>query len=561
MADPISVAANAAALVGLADLALKASKELYNFFNDLRDAPTEIKHLETELEEVSRLLSDIRIFSLDFRSSPFASKDGRGLESLLSALKSCEQDITSMRESLQPIENHRNSRTKIKSVASRVQWVFMKDKIERFQQQLGRHKITLLTSLSLRGRWNEISLRDCAEVAPQEFADLRVLATEHYQGLNGSLNETKTQLARISETTLQAMQNMITASYDDSKIIKDSSTATTISIGKLARYLRQDNVEMRRELQAIRHMVKTSRLNACAESCQTNHGASSEMKNLRRGIRYNQRKQKRFIQTRESLQANSSRNPDPPLACMSSFNLAGNEQLEWRSLLEQIGIACITLPLLLMRDPLQTVLFSQASYGGLTSDWIWSEYNRLLAASHEFSALLSSNVSKVSLRYSSLSFRGNGTVQLPAERTLSHRDNKILHGEFCRSKRYDKRLVTSSPAGIFSLEIDHPVVLDAQKNDAARISFIPTKDTCRVGLVAEFARSFWAGGHPSISRHLYIVNTISEEMKADVIDVVKTNNVRGLQRMISAGTLTPFDCLNNGRTSLLTVCKIIKMSL
>jgi hypothetical protein len=49
MADTLSTVANAAAIVGLADVSFRAAKELYAFFSAVKGASKEVKSLQNEL--------------------------------------------------------------------------------------------------------------------------------------------------------------------------------------------------------------------------------------------------------------------------------------------------------------------------------------------------------------------------------------------------------------------------------------------------------------------------------------------------------------------------------
>lgn len=61
MANTLSTVANAAAIVGLADVSFRAAKELYVFFSAVKGASKEVKSLQNELQDINtilRLLSD-----------------------------------------------------------------------------------------------------------------------------------------------------------------------------------------------------------------------------------------------------------------------------------------------------------------------------------------------------------------------------------------------------------------------------------------------------------------------------------------------------------------------
>ena len=181
--DPVSAAANVAALVGLADIAIRASKDLYTFFKEIKDTPKEVSLLSAELQEVGTILSEIRDFSTQYGNSPFTTKDRLNLQGILSTLKACEQDVVNMRKKLKSLDTG-TSQAKAKKLASQLHWVFMKDKVERFQRELGRHKALLSTTLALCRRRNDVSLREQAHASQQKLSALQDSTMKQYQALD-----------------------------------------------------------------------------------------------------------------------------------------------------------------------------------------------------------------------------------------------------------------------------------------------------------------------------------------------------------------------------------------
>jgi hypothetical protein len=56
MADTLSTVANAAAIVGRADVSFRAAKELYVFFSAVKGASKEVKSLQNELQDINTIL-------------------------------------------------------------------------------------------------------------------------------------------------------------------------------------------------------------------------------------------------------------------------------------------------------------------------------------------------------------------------------------------------------------------------------------------------------------------------------------------------------------------------
>ena len=111
MAEPLSITASAVGFVGLADVALRASKELYVSFSALKDAPREVQSLSIELSDLNEVLVDIQAFSLEYGQSPFSVKDGLKLDRLIAALKTTQDDVAVLKKALQPMNPSPSQRT------------------------------------------------------------------------------------------------------------------------------------------------------------------------------------------------------------------------------------------------------------------------------------------------------------------------------------------------------------------------------------------------------------------------------------------------------------------
>lgn len=119
MADPVSTASSIAGFVELADVALRASRELYVFFSALRNSTRKIRLLSTELKDVSDILSEVRTFACDHDISPFRARDRLKIEGLLDTLQACEKYVAKMKTKLIPMESA-VGRTKVERVGELV---------------------------------------------------------------------------------------------------------------------------------------------------------------------------------------------------------------------------------------------------------------------------------------------------------------------------------------------------------------------------------------------------------------------------------------------------------
>ena len=122
-----------------------------------------------------------------------------------------------------------------------------------------------------------------------------------------------------------------------------------------------------------------------------------------------------------------------------------------------------------------------------------------------------------------------------------------------KRSRHTREFAKLTHHSLLIVEIDHSVIEETQQAAVSRVSFVPKLKICKVGRKAQFASSLLRDSYSTISRHLAVVNIISEEDKTAIHDVISSNNLACIRQMLSARTLTPFDHFSDG-SSLLSVC-------
>ena len=75
----LSAAANAFAVVGLADVVFRAGTQLYDVLNRARAASKSIPQLLSTLKCLTAIIAEVRAFAKEFEQSPFALEDKQTL--------------------------------------------------------------------------------------------------------------------------------------------------------------------------------------------------------------------------------------------------------------------------------------------------------------------------------------------------------------------------------------------------------------------------------------------------------------------------------------------------
>jgi hypothetical protein len=117
-------------LVGLAGQVAQGVNYLYNFFNSMQDAPSDIRSLVEELGNLDNVLDEV-------------NQDGLDSASLRAALQRCK-DLIAELEGLVQKSNLTSEQSKARKVWSQMRMPFRSEKFRKYTERLERAKTTLL---------------------------------------------------------------------------------------------------------------------------------------------------------------------------------------------------------------------------------------------------------------------------------------------------------------------------------------------------------------------------------------------------------------------------------
>ena len=522
MAEPLSIVASAVGFVGLADVVLRAGKELYATFGALKEAPREVKALNSELTDLNDVLTDIQAFSLEHDRSPFSFKDGLKLERLIAALKMTQADITFMRNTIHPIKFNASHGT-VKQLRNRFQWARMKDKLEYFREELNKHKFTLLTTLFMCGGRNDIQIRKNQHTIEQSLLGLQTSTARQYHTLVTTLQEG----SQSSKEALRAIKGLEISNKQGLETVQASISAQMRTLTTNTQLISQDNFEVQQQTVKVNNSATVAR-----------------------------------EQTNQSL--------GQVVAPASVMSIGGREENDWHSQLIDLDVESLVMSVLLTKETLRDtlcVMFYDEETGNPASEiteMIWSEINKLLASSFEASASLADRRSRFPFARAYSSPQAQASHYYPSALTpeesslrnspLDARNGQRLASRPFKRTRRTKYHLQMTPNGLLSIEMNCGAADDGEHMTSARVTFIPTIKSCRVGFEARLSRSVQNAPYPTINRELSIVNVIpNEEILLGAWGTGPRNDIIALQSPLSESTVTPFDHLDNG-TTVLWVC-------
>ena len=523
MGEPLSIISSAAGIIGLADVALRGGKGLYDFFNAHKDAPQNVKSLSTELKHLNDILLEIQGFSSEYCQSGLVVRDGLKLKGHLMALMQTQDHVAVLSKTIKPMEPNA-SQGKIKQLKYQLQWTLMKDQLERQCQDLSRHKLTLLATLSLCGRRNDLHIRKEQRAIERSLFNHQTSTLRHYQALSTAVQ----QATQVSLEALGAIRGLEMTQVRGFEAVQASFSAQTGTKLVHTELIRQDNSTIQEQITKVEDSVSVGFAMA-----------NQKIENMVAGI------------VRESS--------------------GKKEQNDWGVHVMNVDVESLTLSILLMKETLHsalTMLGLDDQQGDLAAHVIWSEFNKLLASSLEASASLAKSRSRVpfvrsrtsllTLEKSAASHDYSSGV-LSDERSVPDNANseysspRLVPKRFKRT-RFTRHHLRMTPDGLLWIEMNCGTIDHGENMISARVTFLPTVGSCRAGFVAQITASLGDMTYTTSHRQLYIVNIIPhKDGHPGAWETVPKNEIRALQRPLSRDTDAPFDDLDDD-TTIVWVC-------
>ena len=209
----------------------------------------------------------------------------------------------------------------------------------------------------------------------------------------------------------------------------------------------------------------------------------------------------------------------------------------------------VTSSLTLMKDPILDLLpaiasnISQGSLAQANVDWIWSEFNILLASSHEASALAAKNQShgpfgrarqaKQARPTSSHSTEGHRSSGSKRKRSNSAEvdDEACVSMPFKRTCR-TRGLQHFTHQTQLTVELDCSESAETQRRVVTHISFVPKVEVRKVGILAQFAGTFHTGSYSSIDRYLAVFNIFPCDFRQHIICAIQEDDLAEVHSLL-----------------------------
>lgn len=150
MAETIAIAANAAGIIGLADVACRLASTLYSFFAAVKNAPENVQNLVTELQLLQSVLADVQKYVTRLDSTPSGVQLDISNDCLHSVLRECQSKLEALRKTSMSVQDYNGD---VRRFSRRLKWVLDEKKIKQHLAMVTRLKVDLLTAILVAGKY------------------------------------------------------------------------------------------------------------------------------------------------------------------------------------------------------------------------------------------------------------------------------------------------------------------------------------------------------------------------------------------------------------------------
>jgi hypothetical protein len=238
--------------------------------------------------------------------------------------------------------------------------------------------------------------------------------------------------------------------------------------------------------------------------------------------------------------------------CVSSIESSADDE---EASMSGVNLEALAYPLCLMRTEFERSLDSCVSDGTIDitvteSSWIHKEFENLLAASYMASARAINPSAHPSGSHHSKFGTSAGrkkdsqNPQMPSVDTTPAAN--YLHGTSNQSVtlRHNHRTIFHTPVGTLVIQSDKLKGHTSSKSTSFRFVFSPNPNMSSVGVSAKLTKTWNTLQGYTIQQHIRQFQVIRYNAKINTLLIA--DDVAGIQALISAGHVSPFDCSEKG---------------
>lgn len=571
----LSAAANAFAVVGLADVVFRAGTQLYDVLNRARAASKSIPQLLSTLKCLTAIIAEVRAFAKEFEQSPFALEDKQTLlPELETLLKDCERELVDLRTLATTASGGIGSGW-LRQWKKSLIWALDDQKVIQSCRSLEGYKGALAVALAVTGRLDDVILR-------KEIKSTRADISSLQNATHSNFQDVQQQVLSSSSITQQGLQK-ISASIQCSMQKNNAGfeqTQASLSTNRMMLHDISAAVSSQTD-------VLQSRLDPLGVASQGQHtavqksllDAATLTNEMAQSINNKSARQHRKLSQQQAASTSSI------LEHMNELHSSLTQQIATLTLtetdfneiiIEGKGLENVALPLMLIQSELVRAIGTLTRKGRMEispseASWIQEELENLLAHCHEHAAraarerkarhkfLASSHEKSVSAarrqkndinRPSKFS-----TLSKPAT-VQSHCLSSNLTGRIPFYSTYKSR----TAAGTLLVQTSVSYTGSDSTNRETKsldicFSFMPRAGISTTAIFSRLRQQREAASTPRITRFVQALNIVPNS--SEVFRYTRNNDVKALQKLFAEKKASPYDYNESGESLLyVTRCSL-----
>jgi hypothetical protein len=359
--------------------------------------------------------------------------------------------------------------------------------------------------------------------------------------VQGYSDETKRMLqTSIDQSVL--LNNCGLSSLENT--VESSSSQIRDDLGKLEGSLGAGFNAQQLQLGAIHEDVKSRTDATCHQIRKQGRAVTQKLRRIHKNTKLSTDLQNQAIR----LQARIDKKIDGLRSMMASITIMPQNSTSRWSAIESANLAAVTLPLMLMKPELFSMLAMLISEKKLTIDeedvkLFTTEFNSLLSECHMASAKYACECPSTTV--SAHEMHGSSHFRTAHEFPQPH---SVPPNNITRQRQYFRH---RTDAGFLIIMVDTGRAAESTTTSMlyrANFSFTPKINIARTGLSLAFERSIMCSTKNSIMRLLRTYNVLDEDRSLVFRQIVLNDDATKCQHMLTRREISPWDRTDNSQS-------------
>ncbi|GAB7351547.1 hypothetical protein MBLNU459_g2179t1 [Dothideomycetes sp. NU459] len=569
----ISLVANVSAPVGLADVAFRAGKDIYEKLSKFRKVSREVDSLLSTIQRLETAIASVNLYLANFSRSEYVTHDRQPLPDMDPVLEGCASELTKLNIAISAVKITCSDDWSVQWL-KKARYVLSEEEMMKSRHTLENYINALNLHLGANQGQNQIVLRQQLEATR---ADIDTAQSAIIQQTTTSSRMIQTYVADSSnimkdaivagaqttqfavETSKNYISNAICSSIDS--VRQDILTSSSEANQRLSGVVVAVDVVSKRAESSVNATVQTHECKSASRHASLKREIARSEKALERRIRSVRRGLKTNLQTDHAMARMQGVKLDQVQSDVKQLarfvaSITITETADHGIQFEGTNIQAILPPLWSIRSDLTKALSRLSREGSMKISqgelaWLEDELENLIDAA--YASRKRSRLSRTSTSESSTSPRSPSNNDRGTGKLVRNNFERLKNSSQMTTTRVVDSFAIKTPIGHIDISIsrssENQSATDCGSQTAIRFSFWPKQFSSEATIA--IAATFLRQSHTQqIARQLLVWNV--PEDASELIELVLDDNVSALSNKFGQGTASIYDCTKEG-DSLLAV--------